>query len=65
MFASTNMKQIKCVLLMKKDDILTEIREWAESSSSYLSESSAYASGYKEAVIYCKERILEILNRGK
>lgn len=48
---------------MKKDDILTEIREWAESSSSYLSESTSYASGYKDAVIFCKERILEILNR--
>ena len=43
-------------------DILTQIIEWAEESHAYLSESTAYAIGYKDGITRAKQIIINILN---
>jgi hypothetical protein len=43
-------------------EVLTKIREWAESSHSYLSTRTDYACGYKDAMTYAKDIVLSILN---
>jgi len=47
---------------MQDVDILTKIKEWAESSHAYLATSNDYARGYKNGISTAKEIILEIIN---
>ncbi|MBO4372754.1 MAG: hypothetical protein J5826_07480, partial [Bacteroidales bacterium] len=42
---------------------LKRIREWAEQSVAYLSYSQPYSKGYKDALVFAKEQVLDILNQ--
>lgn len=42
---------------------LKRIREWAEQSVAYLSYSQPYSKGYKDAFVFAKEQVLDILNQ--
>lgn len=50
---------------MNTEKILQELREWAETYPSYLSQRTPYAQGYKEGIVCAKEIVLEILNKIK
>lgn len=47
---------------MQDIDLLTQIKEWANSSHDYLSNRTEYAKGYKDGIRRSKEIILEIIN---
>lgn len=54
-------KEKGCILPMKATDILYEIRNWVVQSSSYLSESTDYAKGYKAGIIQAKEIVKKMI----
>lgn len=45
------------------EKIVREIKEWAESSHSYLSQSKPYSKGYKDGISVAKEIVLNIIQQ--
>lgn len=46
---------------MSQEEIINEIRQWANSSHAYLSNREGYAQGYKDGISQSKNIIIEIL----
>lgn len=46
-----------------EEKALTEIYEWANASSAYLSSMPGYAKGYKDGIIQAKSIVLEIIKK--
>lgn len=46
---------------MNAEEVLQEIKEWANSSHSYLSENCQYARGYKAGIAQAKRIVLDML----
>lgn len=51
---------------MKQDvnsEIVKALKEWAESSHSYLSQSKPYSKGYKDGISVAKKIVLNIIQQ--